>query len=157
MCTINENHNVRFLRYEVQQTESFCYFRPFFALLARSQSKESKFWKHEKKKKKPRKYHHHFTQDTQVYQKSMLICYTVPEVWPVMDVIFKFSFRAMFCPFRTQKIKMYTLYQKLWPNDVWFLTYGAKRMNGWSDGKSYIWRWVLHLKISTSHMDLFFY
>ena len=157
MCTINENHNVRFLRYEVQQTESFCYFRPFFALLARSQSKESKFWKHEKKKKKPWKYHHHFTQDTQVYQKSMLICYTVPEVWPVMDVIFKFSFRAMFCPFRTQKIKMYTLYQKLWSNDVWFLTYGAKRMNGWSDGKSYIWRWVLHLKISTSHMDLFFY
>ena len=139
MCTINENHNVRFLRYEVQQTESFCHFRPFFALLAQSQSKESKFWKHEKKKKKKNwKYHHHFTQDTQVYQKTMLICYTVTEIWPVMDVIFKFSFRAMFCPFRTQKIKMYTLHKELWSNDVWFLRYGAKQMNGWTDGKSYI-------------------
>ena len=35
------------------------------------------------------------------------------------------------------------LYQKLWSHDVWFLRYGARRMEGNSD----IERWVPHLKI----------
>ena len=33
MCTINQDHDVWFLRYEVQQTECFCHCGQFFALL----------------------------------------------------------------------------------------------------------------------------
>ena len=39
----------------------------------------------------------------------MIICYTVPETWHVMDVIVNFSFWAIFCPFThltAQKIKI---------------------------------------------------
>ena len=41
-------YDVWFLRYEVLQTEFFCHFGPFFALLPLQQPKKSKFWKNEK-------------------------------------------------------------------------------------------------------------
>ena len=39
----------------------------------------------------------------------MIICYTVPEIWHMMDVIVYFSLWAIFCPFTTltaQKVKI---------------------------------------------------
>ena len=77
-----------------------------------------------------------------------------------------FSFWALFCPFTPinspknqnfKKLKKTRInhhfthgYQKLWLDDVWFLRYGARRMDGQTDGrtdgrtvtKSYIRRWV---------------
>ena len=41
--------------------------------------------------------------------KIMIICYTVPKIWRVTDVIVTFSFWAIFCPFSpltAQKIKI---------------------------------------------------
>ena len=48
MCTINQDHDVWFLRYEVQQTECFCHCGQFFALLTPPLSQAArkiKIWK----------------------------------------------------------------------------------------------------------------
>ena len=75
-----------------------CYFSfstifcPFTPLTARK-TKISKKWK----KKKTNWRNHHFTQ---VYQNSWsYICYNVPEIWCMTDVIAIFSFWAIFRPF----------------------------------------------------------
>ena len=78
-----------------------------------------------------------------------------------------FSFWAIFCtftPLKAQKLKILKkwknlwryhhftyVYQKIWSDDVRFLRYAARRMDeqmdGRTDGKSDMWRWVPHLKI----------
>ena len=72
----------------------------------------------------------------------MIICYTVPEIWHVMDVIAMLNFLP-FYPLTAQKIKIkkknalkYDLthaYQKLWSDDVQYLRYGARQINERSD------------------------
>ena len=56
-CTINENHMISSLRYEVHHTEYFCHFAPCFALLPPNSLKK---WKFQKEKNGSR--YHHFTQ-----------------------------------------------------------------------------------------------
>ena len=76
--------------------------------------------------------------------KIMIICYTVPEIWHVADVIiFHFGpFFALLSPPnspKNQNSKKYLKnarryhhfpydYQKIWLDDVWFLRYGAWQM-----------------------------
>ena len=71
----------------------------------------------------------------------MIICYTVPEIWHMTDVIVIFHFGFFFCPFTPnspknqnfKKMKKNTwryhhfthVYQKLQLDDVQFLRYGA--------------------------------
>ena len=65
----------------------FCLFTPLTA-------KKMKTSKKKKKKKK---------------KKIMIICSTVPQIWCVTDIIFFFSFWAIFCPFTpitAQKMKI---------------------------------------------------
>ena len=87
--------------------------------------------------------------------KIMIICYTIPEISCVMDVII---FHAIFCSFilTDQKIKIQkkkwkkqleknhhftSVHQKLWSDVGKFLRYGAQQMdwhrqtNKWTDGK----------------------
>ena len=45
ICTINDNHNVWFLRFGAQQTKFFCHFGPFFDLLPSWKPGKLIFWK----------------------------------------------------------------------------------------------------------------
>ena len=93
--------------------------------------------------------------DTNV-PKIMIIYYTVPEIWCVMDgiVIFHFGLFFVLLPTLTiQKIKIskkwkkkqnnwryhhFThVYQKLWLHDVWFLRYGVQRMDRQTEKVTY--------------------
>ena len=68
----------------------FFNFRPFFTLLPQKRPEKSKFWKNEKT-----------PGDTVILRsvpKIMIICYNVPEIWHVTDVIFIFHFE-LFLPF----------------------------------------------------------
>ena len=81
---INDNHMMySFLRHEAQQTEFFVIFGPFFALLP-----PLTIWKITflKKWKKCLKISSFYTSAP----KIMIICYAVPEIWRVTDVIFFF-------------------------------------------------------------------
>ena len=60
----------------------FCPFIPVTAQKIKSQKKGKKAWRY-----------HHFTQ---VIPKIMIICYTVPEIWYVTDVISSFHFGKFF-------------------------------------------------------------
>ena len=77
--------------------------------------------------------------------KIMIICYTFLDILRVTDVIVIFSFWAVFSPFTSvtpEKSKFLKneknawryqfiyVYQKLWPVDVRFLRYGARRKDG---------------------------
>ena len=67
----------------------FCHFGPFFALLPLWQPKISKFWKAEK----------NYLETSSLYTsvpKMMIICYTVPEIWCMTDVIVIFHFGLFF-------------------------------------------------------------
>ena len=83
-------------------------FCPFTALTT---PKKSKFWKNEKK--------------TPGYiivhkcTKIIIICYTVPEIWRVTDVIFIFHFRLFFALFllTTKKFKIFKKMKKM-PTDI---------------------------------------
>ena len=57
------------------------------------------------KKMKKTAWRYHFTQ---VHQKIMIICYTVPEIWCVIDVIVIFHFGLLFALLlpTAQKIKI---------------------------------------------------
>ena len=81
--------------------------------------------------------------------KLMIICYTVPEIWRVMDVISIFHFGIFFALLPNnpknqnfEKMKktpgdIITLHmctnQKLWSNNVHFLWNGMRQMNGWAE------------------------
>ena len=94
--------------------------------------------------------------------KIMIICYTVPEIWRVTDVIVIFHFALFFAPSPHQQSKKSKLkkkknacryhhftfvYQKLWSDDIWFLRYGAQRTDGRTDGcEKWHIGWVPHLK-----------
>ena len=104
----------------------------------------------------------------------MIICNAVPKIWRMTDVFVIFHFGLLFpllpppsSPknenFKKMKKNAWWYHHftfvnhKLWLDDVWFLRYGARRMDGrtdgWTDGKSDIYRWVPHLK---NRMNIFF-
>ena len=81
--------------------------------------------------------------------KILIICYTVPEIWRVTDVICIFHF-GLFLPFylpnspKKQNLKKMKknswrydhfthVYQKLWLHDARFKRYGERRTDGWTD------------------------
>ena len=79
--------------------------------------------------------------------KIMIICYFVPEIWCVTDVIVIFHFRPFFA--LLQKIKVKKKNEKM-PGDIIILHMwnGVKgRMDEGKDRKSDILRWVPHLKM----------
>ena len=97
----------------------FCHLGPFFALL---QPKKSKFGKL-KKILEISSFH------TSV-PKTMIICYTVPEIWCMTGVIVIFHFGLFFALFKTKK-KM-----KKMPGDITILdmctkNYGQMMYGSW--------------------------
>ena len=79
--------------------------------------------------------------------KIMIICYTVPEIWRVMDVIVIFHFELFFALLprkskfqkneKKNPLRYYHfthVYQQLWLDEVQFLRYGAQRTDGQTDG-----------------------
>ena len=80
--------------------------------------------------------------------KIMIICYNVPEIWCVTDVIVIFQFGLFFVLLPLQQPKNWKfhknekkpwryhhfthVYQKLWLDDVRFLRNGAR----WTDGRT---------------------
>ena len=70
------------------------HFPLFFALLPPKQPEKQKFQKNEKKKNQLKKSSFYTS-----VPKLMIICYNVPEIWCMTDVIAIFSFWAIFRPF----------------------------------------------------------
>ena len=127
---------------------NFCHFGPFFALLPLTQN----FLKNSKTCLEMALY-------TSV-PKIMIICYTVPVIQHVTDVIFIFLFVLIFAFYHPNNPKnqifekwkkccgiyhQFThVYRKLRSHDVWFLRYGGWQMDRqtnrwtyrWTDGKS---------------------
>ena len=81
--------------------------------------------------------------------KIMIICYTVPEITCVTDVIVIFYcglFFALLTPLKSKfkknekNIWMYHhfthVYQKLWSDDIKFLRYGVRQTDSWTDGQT---------------------
>ena len=78
----------------------------------------------------------------------MIICYTIPEIWHLTDIIFIFHFGLFFTLLSPSSPKDQNLkkkkeknnawryhyftymYQKLWLDDVQFLRYGPRRTDG---------------------------
>ena len=95
--------------------------------------------------------------------KIMIICYAVPEIWHMTDVTVIFHFGLFFAllPSNSWKNQIFKknekntwgshhfahVYQKLCLDDVQFLRYGTQQIDGQTDRKSDIKRWVPHLKI----------
>ena len=86
-CTINDNYTW-FLRYEVRQTELFVILGHFLTFDPPNNPKT-------KNLKKTRKYLKISSFYTSV-PKIMIICYTVPKIWCMMDVIVIFHFVLFF-------------------------------------------------------------
>ena len=86
-CTINDNHTW-FLRYEARQTELFVILGHFLTFDPPNNPKT-------KNLKKTRKYLKISSFYTSV-PKIMIICYTVPKIWCMMDVIVIFHFVLFF-------------------------------------------------------------
>ena len=98
MCHKWQSYDVWFLKYGVQWTEFFIimdHFLPFYPLTTRK-IKILKKWKR--------------TLEILFYkcEPRIIICYTVPEIWHVTDVVFIFSFWLFF----------YSLPPTLTPNDL---------------------------------------
>ena len=128
-----------FLRYE--QNKCNCCF-PFWAIFCPFTpltAQKIKFQKNEKERLEIPSFY-------TCVPKIMIICYTVPEIWHVTDVIIIFNFRPFFAilPTNSPQIKisknwkkntwryhLFThVYQKLWSDNVRFLRYGAHRTDG---------------------------
>ena len=123
----------------------FCHFGLLFALFAPTNPKNQKFWKTEKKLLEISSFY------TSV-PKIMIICYTVPEIWHVTDVIVTFHFGLFFtllAPKQLEKSKFYEneknarryhqfkdVYQKLRSDDTRFLRNGAWRTDRLTDGRT---------------------
>ena len=86
-CTINDNHTW-FLRYEARQTELFAILGHFLTFDPPNNPKT----KNLKKTKKYLKISSFYTSAP----KIMIICYTVPKIWCMMDVIVIFHFGLFF-------------------------------------------------------------
>ena len=129
----------------------FCHFGPFFDLLSPLTTPKIKILKQWKKTLEISSFY-------SSAPKIMIICYTVPEIWPVTELIFIFHFKTIACPFKppndSKKIRIkkmkkcleipsfYTGVSKVmitWGTvpEIWCMKDG--QTNRWTDGqKSYI-------------------
>ena len=118
---------------------NYFHFGLFITLLLLWQPSKSKFRKSKKKKKENLEISSFYNS----VPKIMIICYPVPEIWCVMDVIIShfWLFFALLPPIawkmKTKKkiwknnLKISSFYisvSKLWSHDVQFLRYGAWQM-----------------------------
>ena len=88
MCTINEN-NIMYGSWDMEcVTEFFFIFGLFFPIYLPNSPKKSKFRKNEKK-------HMEISSFYNSIPKIMIICYTIPEIWCMTDVII-FHFEPSF-------------------------------------------------------------
>ena len=95
-----QSYDIWFLRYQVQQTDFFAIFGNFFPFTQKMEI--SKKWKK-------------YLEITSFYKsapKLMIIGYSVPEIWHMMDVIVRNHFGLFFCPFTPLKPKKWK-YQKI--------------------------------------------
>ena len=115
----------------------FCHFGPFFPLLPNNLKNQN----FDKLKKTPGN-----IIILQKCTKIMIICYTIPEIWHVTDVIVIFHFGLFFAllrPLTALNIKIskkwktsldipsfYTCVPKLWLDEVRFLRNGARQTDG---------------------------
>ena len=89
ISSINENHDVWFLRYGAWQTESFLildHFLPFYTPPPSNNPWQPEIWKNQKNEKTVWRY-----ETSSFYTsvpKIMIICYTVPEIWHVTHIFF---------------------------------------------------------------------
>ena len=83
-----QSYDIWFLRYQMQQTNFFVIFGHFLAFYApkAQKIKISKSWKK----------HLEISSFYTIVPKIMIICYTVPEIWCVTDVIVIFHFGLFF-------------------------------------------------------------
>ena len=146
MYHIWQSYNVWFLRYGAWQTEVFVildHFFPFY-LLNNLKNKNLKKWK---KRLEISSFYNSVP-------KIMIICYTVPEMWCVIDVVFYFSLWAIFCPFYSPNKPKNQNFKKMkyTPGDMIILykctknydrmMYGSwdtvrdGRMGRWTDGQT---------------------
>ena len=111
-CTKNDNHLI-YSFWDMQcKRHNFLSFWVIFTLLPHLQPKKSKFWKNEKNTWR------YISSCYTSVPKMSIICYTVPGIWHVMDVIFYFSFWVIFCPIAPltpQKI----IIKKKWKENAW--------------------------------------
>ena len=93
MCTINQDHmmygswDMKFNRHNVFVI--VCIFLPFYLPPSFKQPQKKNIWKKWKK-------HLEISSFYTTVPKIMIICYTVPEIWCVMDVIAIFHFGLCF-------------------------------------------------------------
>ena len=92
-----QSYDIWFFRYGVQQTNVFAVLDRFFPFYHPSNPKNENF---KKLKKEPLKISSFYTSVT----KIMIICYTVPWIWHVMDVI-TFHFGPFFAPLPPNSLK----------------------------------------------------
>ena len=111
MCTINEDHDIWFLKYKVKQKNIFIILGHFFALLHHCGPRKSKFWKNER----GTWIYYHFTN---VYHewKSYDVCLLRYKAWQtelfvILDHFFPFT------PLTTHKIKILKKWKKP-PGDI---------------------------------------
>ena len=71
--------------------DMFCPFTPLIAQKIKNIKKGKNAWTY-----------HHFTQ---VFQKIMIICYAIPEIWLVLDIIVIFQFGLFFVLFPLKSLK----------------------------------------------------
>ena len=99
MCTINNNHKMcGSCDMEGNKHNSLSFwtiFYPFTLLPFYPWSKKSTFWKNEKTKNKKKK-HMDISSFYKRVTKTMIICYTVPEMWCVADAVFIFHVGLFF-------------------------------------------------------------
>ena len=115
----SRSYDILFLRYGKWHMQLLVFMLGYFSpvYLAPSSPSLLTAQKIKIKKKKWKKY-----LDTSLFYTSvpkiMIICYTVPEIWHVMDAIVTFHFGLFFCPFTTVTDRRYhyftQLYQKSW-------------------------------------------
>ena len=125
MYHIWQSYNVWFLRYGAWQTEVFVildHFFPFY-LLNNLKNQNLKKWK---KRLEISSFYNSVP-------KIMIICYTVPEIWCVTDVVFYFSLWAIFCPFYSPNKPKNQNFKKMkyTPGDMIILHKCTKIMIGW--------------------------
>ena len=74
--------------WDMERDRQFCHFGPYFSFYHPNNRKNQNFEKKEKREKKKRILHK--------CTKIIIICYTVPKIWRLTDVIFIFHFGLFF-------------------------------------------------------------
>ena len=139
-----QSYDIRFLRYQLQQTGFFCVLGPFFALLPLTAKK----WKYKKELKTWKKCLE-ISSFHQVYQKSW--SYAL-EIWHVMDVIVIVHFGPFFTPLTARKVNISKKWKKHLEISSFYRTVPKILIIGYTVPEI----WHVTRIISIFHFELFF-